>query len=353
MTTMSAQRYNIPLTEPFRIAIGTVTTAHNVLVTSRDADHAGFGEGAPFPVVTGEGPDEVAARLATWLSEDDTRRNESALGLAAGLAVETARLDLDARRDALPLCTHLTGAAPRAVTTSITIPLMAPERAATVARAWRDAGFQAFKVKAGGDIEADVARIRRVREAVGAAEVRVDANQGWSREQARDVLPALVDLGVDVLEQPLHRDDLDGHADLRGLGVPIMLDEAVFGVEDARRALRAGACDRINIKLQKTGSIDVALGIASLAAEADVPCMLGCMIESRVGILAAAHVVAAHDNIRWADLDGHTFLATDPVEGGGVIEDGAIRLDDAPGLGVIGVQAGAVIGTRHTVRRAA
>jgi len=341
MDDLTAHRYAIPLTEPFRIAIGTLTTADNVLVVASDGMHRGFGEGAPFPVVTGEEPADVQARLAAWLRDGarppaDTGR----LGLAAALAVETAQLDLQARRDGVPLCAHLSGAAPRPVATSITIPLMPPATAEVCARAHRAAGHRAFKVKAGGDLAADLERIARVREAVGTAEVRVDANQGWSREEAHRAIPHLLDLGVSVLEQPLHRDDLAGHAALIGHGLPIMLDESVFNEQDAERALRAGAADRINIKLQKAGSLRAALAIAEAAERHGVRCMVGCMIESRVGILAAAHVVAAHPNIEWADLDGHTFLAEDPVSGGPVIEGGAIRLGPAPGLGIRDVRAG-------------
>jgi L-alanine-DL-glutamate epimerase-like enolase superfamily enzyme len=154
-------------------------------------------------------------------------------------------------------------------------------------------------------------------------------------------LPKLRDLGVAALEQPLKKDDLAGHAALVAeKQVPIMLDESVFSPDDARRALAAKACDWINIKLQKSGGIGPGLAIAGLAQAAGVPCMVGCMVESRVGILQAGHLVLAHPNIQAADLDGHTFLAKDPVAGGGVITNGKLAIGTEPGIGVRDVAHG-------------
>jgi L-Ala-D/L-Glu epimerase len=346
MTHLTVHHYDLALSAPFRIAYDTVTHSRNLLVSAQRDGITGYGEAGPVPTITGEDQETTLRGLTAWLRSGGPTMEGvvpiDQLGIAGGLAANTALLDLAAREDGDPLCTFLSGARPRPIATSITVPLMTPDEAAPYAAVRRAAGFTIFKVKAGAGVDEDLERVRRVREAVGGCEIRVDANQGWSRAEAAHALPGLRDLGVDVLEQPLDRSDLDGHAALRGQGVPIMLDESVFGAADARRAIAAGACDRINIKLQKAGSPREALAIAQAAADADVPCMLGCMIESRVGILAAAHVVAAHDNIVWADLDGHTFLATEPVTGGPTIMDGVIRLDGSPGLGISAVAAGDV-----------
>ena len=335
--------YELPLATPFRIAYDTVTTSHNLLVRAEADGLVGHGEAGPVPTITGETTAMARAALEAWVRTDARMAPpcpEPRLGLAGSLAVETASLDLAAQHDGVPLCLHLTGRAPRPLATSITIPIEDAEAAQARAARHLAAGFLAFKVKTGAGLDDDLDRVRAVRKAVGAAEIRVDANQGWSLDEARRAAPVLADLGVDVLEQPLAKRDLEGHRALVDDGVlPIMLDESVFSVADARRALDAGAADRINIKLQKTGGIHEALRIADLAQERGVPCMIGCMIESRVAILAAAHVACAHDNIQWVDLDGHTFLAEDPVQGGAAIVDGRLDVGGRPGLGINGVRS--------------
>ncbi len=258
-------------------------------------------------------------------------------------AVEGALLDLAARKAGMPLCTFVAGRAPAPVPTSITLGLGEDRDLVPWVDRQVQAGFRILKVKGGLGVERDLARIKAVREAAGPKVVlRVDPNQAWSLAEAKAALPKLRDLGVAALEQPLKKDDLAGHAELVRLGqVPIMLDESVFSPADAARALAAKACDWINIKLQKSGGIGPGLAIADLAAAAGVPCMVGCMVESRIGILQAGHLVLAHPNIQAADLDGHTFLARDPVSGGGVITNGKLAIGTEAGLGVRDVAHGA------------
>ena len=343
----AAHVYDLPLATPFRIAYDTVTMSSNLLVTAERGGLRGHGEAGPVPTITGEDAVGTRERIGGWLTAGaplPTAWPTDALGLAGSLALQTALLDLEAREAGEPLCTHLRGRPPIDLVTSITLPL--EDNGAMVERAERHvaAGYRAFKVKAGGGLAGDLERIRLLREIVGSREIRVDANQGWSRADAARALPVLADLEVAVLEQPLAKSDLEGHAALVAAGtVPIMLDESVFSPADAQAAIAAGAADRINIKLQKAGSITAALAIADVCEAADIPCMVGCMIESRVGILAAAHVAAAHANIQWVDLDGHTFLADDPVRGGGSIEDGVLRMGRGEGLGLASVAAGATI----------
>lgn len=321
---------DVPLEMPFRIAYDTVTHARNLLVTVDADGEWGFGEGAPFPAVTGE---DQATVLADLGGDPTTRAGRAAVDLAAW--------DLRARRDGHSLARAL-GGAPGPVTTSITIPLVDEAGLVPLVRRRLDEGWSVLKVKAGLGVAADLRRIATVRDLAGGLEVRVDANQGWPLDHATAALPDLAELGVSVLEQPLARDDLAGHAALREAsrevdGPPVMLDESVFDPTDARRALDAGAADWINIKLQKCGGLTDALRIADVAQAAGVPCMVGCMLETRVGILAAAHLAAAHPNVRKADLDGAALLGSDPVTGGGRYDAGRILLSDEPGIGVTAV----------------
>lgn len=320
--------YDLRLESPFRIAYDTVTHARNVLLVVQGEQGPGFGEGAPVPTITGEDQEMVLGDLV------------GAPRTTAGLcALDMAWWDVQARTREVPLCTALTGAAPKRVPTSITVPLVEDSEVEALVERRKAQGFSIFKVKTGLNKDDDLRRLRQVRDAIGDFELRIDCNQGWSLADAKAALPALADLQVSALEQPLHKEDLAGHAELRVAsadigGPPVMLDESVFTTVDARRALDAQAADWINIKLQKSGGLTEALRIADLCREQDVPCMLGCMLESRIGILHGAHLAAAHDNIRKVDLDGAFLLASDPVHGGGFYENGWIVLDASPGIGV-------------------
>ena len=351
---MAVHALDVPLSSPFRIAYDTVTHIHNGLAVATSGDLAGFGEAAPVPTITSEDRAAGLKAFEAWQQAGGRlpadARDPASLAIPSPsmrTAVEGAALDLAARQDEVPLCTYLSGRAPAPVPTSITLGL--GDDAAVVP--WVDrqvaAGFRILKVKGGLGLDRDLARIRAVREAAGPkATLRVDPNQSWSRDEARRALPILRDLGVAALEQPLAKADLEGHAALVAQReVPIMLDESVFTAADARKALAAKACDWINIKLQKCGGLGPGLAIAEAAAAAGVPCMVGCMIETRVGILQAGHLVLSHPNIQAADLDGHTFLAADPVHGGGVIQNGKLAIGTEPGLGIRAVAHGAALAT--------
>lgn len=352
MATLRLRALDVALTQPFRIAYDVVTQVSNVLVEVEGDGHVGFGEAAPVKTITGETGPEAAAAFTAWRRAGGKLPSDARIvehlrlpSPAMRTAVEGALLDQQARTQDVPLCTHLTGAKPAAVASSITLGLGDDAAIEPWVAKQRAAGFRILKVKAGLGIDRDLVRVQRVREAAGpTVELRVDPNQGWSRADTERALPRLADLGVRLLEQPLPKHDLAGHAAVRRTarthGVALMLDESVFSPADAQAALQAQACDWINIKLQKCGGAGPALQIADLAQAAGVPCMIGCMVETRIGILHAVHVALAHDNIVAADLDGHTFLAADPVQGGPRFQDGHLDPGRAPGLGVSSVEAG-------------
>ncbi len=340
------RRLDVPLRSPFKISFETITHARNVLVRAAVGDTTGYGEGAPVPAITGETQDDVVADVRAWTDSAPALDNATDAGRYATLttaagraAAEGALLDAAARLAGAPLCTFLRDAPVGDVPTSVTLPLVGADEIEPLINRYKVDGFRIFKVKAGLGVDEDLERIRRIRELVGSAtELRVDPNQGWDRASSERALPRLRDAGVAFLEQPLARDDLKGHARLRALDeVPIMLDESIFSPDDARRAIKAEAADILNIKLAKCGGLLPGLEIADAAAEAGLECMVGCMLETRASIAQAAHLVLSHDAIRYADLDGATFLAVDPVEGGPQLRDGAVVVPDSPGLGVTGV----------------
>ncbi|HSH79754.1 MAG TPA: enolase C-terminal domain-like protein, partial [Herpetosiphonaceae bacterium] len=211
--------------------------------------------------------------------------------------------------------------------TSFTIAITAPAELAERVRA--AASYPILKVKLG--TARDVEIVRTIREHAPSARVRVDANGGWDADQALAILPALAELGVELVEQPLAPGDRAGLERLRRaqVGLPIVADESVKSASDI--VALAGLVDGVNIKLMKTGGIAGALAAIHTARACGLRIMIGCMIESSLGVTAAAHLLPLAD---WADLDGPLLIRDDPYQG--VVFDGAnLRLPDGPGLGVI------------------
>ena len=200
-------------------------------------------------------------------------------------------------------------------------------------------GFRILKIKVGRDGEGDVARMEAIRRAVGPdIRLRVDANQGWSAKQAVRIIRAMEDKGLDIdlVEQPVKAHDFAGMQYVTAeVATPILADESVFSAEDAIRLIEGRAADLINIKLMKTGGIYGALRICAIAETFGVECMIGCMLESKIAVSAAAHLAAAKGIITRADLDGPSLCSEDPYEGGPLYEGPWIRMNRTPGLGIV------------------
>ncbi|MEN8375966.1 MAG: dipeptide epimerase [Gemmatimonadota bacterium] len=195
-------------------------------------------------------------------------------------------------------------------------------------RAAETAGYPVIKVKVGTD--ADEASLAAIRDVRPDATLLVDANTAWTLQGAIDRLPMLEAYRVAVIEQPLHPDDEDSWLPLRrASSVPLVADESCLNAADVERL--AGNVDGINIKLAKCGSLTEARRMAEVARSHDMIVMLGCMVESTLGIAAGVQVAPLVD---YCDLDGAALLAEDPFTGPGLEADGSLRFNDEPGLGV-------------------
>jgi L-alanine-DL-glutamate epimerase-like enolase superfamily enzyme len=249
-------------------------------------------------------------------------------------AFETAFFDIIGKVAALPLF-RLFGSDDASFETDITTGIDTPGRMAENARKHAALGYKTLKIKLGTDPDEDIARLRAVRRAVGeSVRLRIDANQGWSVPQAVYALNRLAEFEVQFAEQPVVSSDISGLAAVRTQSpIPIMADESLFLPPDALNLIRAGACDYFNIKLMKAGGILNMVRIAHIADAANIKCMVGCMLESRVGLTAAAHVVASQSNIIFADLDGNAEHTVDPVIDGMTVNKGIITLPEKPGVG--------------------
>jgi len=243
---------------------------------------------------------------------------------AARVALSAALHDLVGKRLNQPVW-RLWGLDPaRAPRSSFTIGLDTPEKIRQ--KVQEASAYPILKIKLGTD--RDEAILRTVRDATDKP-LRVDANAGWTRERALHMLPILKEFGVEFVEQPLPPDDLEGLAAVRRRGIlPVVVDESCIVATDIPRL--AGAVDGINIKLAKCGSLREALRMIATARAHGMLVMVGCMIESSLGITAAAHFTPLVDA---ADLDGAALTVNDPFLGA-TIEGGQIRLPTGPGLGV-------------------
>ncbi len=347
ITGVEIYLFDIPLLQPFRIAIGEMKAATDLFVRIlTDGGLTGVGEACPFPPITGETQETNAAAakaIRGLIVGRDPLAIESLVrdigpivhsNPSAVAAFDMALFDLLGKAANLPVF-RLLGGDKASFETDITVGLDEPFVMAKRAAGYVAQGYKTIKVKVGEGIEIDVERMQAVRNAVGAAVgLRIDANQGWTPPHAIAALKRMAELKIQFCEQPVVASDHIGLKTVRDASpIPIMADEACFLPPDALALIRAEACDFLNIKLMKAGGILNSVRIAHLADAANMRCMVGCMLESRVALTAAAHVVASQGNIVYADLDGNSEHVQDPVLGGVKVEAGIMTLPETPGLG--------------------
>lgn len=344
-------RVSAPLHTPFVTALRRATTVETLVVEVVDADgRSGYGEAPQVWQVTGAsvaGSEacvrEILGPLLTGRDPDDLRARLAEVGRAvagneaAKAAVDTALHDLAARRLGVPLARFLGGTAAR-VPTDVTLSAGDAAALAAAARERVVEGFAVLKLKVGLDAAGDISRVREVRAATGPdTRIRLDANQGWTPREAVRVIQGIEDAGLDVelVEQPVPAWDLPGLAWVsERVSLPILADEAVYGVRDLVEVIRRRAADMVNVKLAKCGGLGPARTLLELAAAHGMGTVVGSMMESQVGIGAAASLVAAYGTTAVSDLDAAWWLADSPVEGGIRYEGAEVVLPDAPGLGL-------------------
>jgi L-alanine-DL-glutamate epimerase-like enolase superfamily enzyme len=331
---LRAATASLSLAEAFVIARGSRSAPSVVQLELEHDGIVGRGEAAPV-YYRGESSDSAADFLTIaapplvghdpFALEAIEERLEDVEGEAAGKAALDAALhDWIGRRLGVPLW-RLLGLSPEAPPTSYTIGIDSLE--GTRDRARRAREFRALKIKVGG--AEDLARLEAVREESDVP-LRVDANEGWTLESARDLMPELIRLGVEFVEQPFAADDLDSFRALRELSprLPVIVDEGCHDLRDVAPA--AGYADGINVKLAKSGGVREAVRMIHAARALGLRVMLGCMVESQLGVAPAAAIASLAD---WVDLDGHLLLADEPFTGLR-FEDGRVLPGMEAGLGV-------------------
>jgi L-alanine-DL-glutamate epimerase-like enolase superfamily enzyme len=337
------------LEEPYTIAYETVSTTTNILIRIvTDSPLVGLGCAAPDEPVTGETPEGVLRVVGELfapqiVNADPLRparlmsklRSHLATDPSAMAALDMALIDLMGKSAGLPAYKLLGGFRDR-FRISVTIGICPVAETVQRARDWQAQGFHALKIKGGLDVEQDVERILRVREAVGTGmELRFDANQGYTVEQSQAFVERTRDAKLELIEQPTPRAELEQIGRVtNSVHIPVMADESLMSLRDAFRLARRSLVDMVNVKLMKVGGIAEALHINSVARAARLEVMVGCMDECALAIGAGLAFALARPNVAYADLDGHIGLKGDPTTAAVKLRDGRLYPNPNPGLGL-------------------
>jgi L-Ala-D/L-Glu epimerase len=347
ITQINIYKFSIPM-HPFTIATGTMHYAQNIFIrVHTDAGFYGVGECSAFPMIAGETQAtcfEMAKDFAQlWKGKDpltiEERMNElhsfTAYNATIKSAFDMALFDIAAKNSKLPLYKFL-GGNKKKIETDLTIGIDTPDVMAQQASEFKNNGVRIIKIKLGKNGDDDIERVKRIRKAVGKKiKLRIDANQGWDYETAKEVLNAIAKYDIEFCEQPMRLWNDDKLPLLRKKSpVAIMADESVFDHHDAKRLIKAKACEYVNIKFAKSGGILEAKKINAVCEENGIPCMMGGMLESRIALTAFAHFATAHDNIIFYDMDtcllGHKI---DPVIEGVKFNGYFLDIPDNHGIG--------------------
>jgi L-alanine-DL-glutamate epimerase-like enolase superfamily enzyme len=348
ITGIDIRSLTLELKEPYSIAYETVTASTNVFLRlETDTGVVGCGCAAPDLEVTGETPASVeedmrAVVLPLLLGSDPLRVTRLIEYLRSGLnsspsvmaAVDMALHDILGKVCGQPLWRILGGYRDR-IETSVTIGIMPVDRTIAMAHDLAGKGFRCLKVKGGRELDEDVERVIRIREEVGPdIELRFDANQGYTPEEAVRFVTLSTPARIELIEQPTPREELEnlGRVTSR-VPIPVMADESLMNLRDAFRLASDGLVDMVNVKLMKVGGISDALQINSVARAAGLEVMVGCMDEAALAIAAGLHFALARPNVRYADLDGHLDLIDDPTAGAVILREGFLQPTGKPGLG--------------------
>lgn len=343
-------RMNLGNTRPYTIAFKTVDDVDSVFVKiTLENGVYGLGAGNPSQQVVGESLDDTLTTLSeehlAFLQGKDIRAFYALLDEvltrfpktpAARAALDIALHDAFTKYLDVPLAVFL-GQKIQKMETSVTIGIKNVEETMEEAKEYFDMGFRCLKVKTGRGVEEDVARMAKLREVYPKGmRIRVDANQGYGKQELEHFFKATEKMDIELIEQPVKAAEIELMKQLPDeIKAVIAADESLLSPENAFVLASPPHASKIfNIKLMKSGGIYPAQQIAQIARVSGTDLMWGCNDESAVSISAALHASLCYKNTKYIDLDGSLDLVVDAVEGGFNIENGWMSINGQPGLGV-------------------
>jgi o-succinylbenzoate synthase len=340
----------IPLKNNFVTALRRVSQLQTILVKiTTDSNIVGYGEAPPTAAVTGETVISIIESINSYIKPNIIGKEiedleyihniieKSIFGNnSAKAAIDMAIYDIYGKVNKKPLYKAL-GGTKSILETDITISVNDINTMILHSNQAVQSGFNILKIKVGKNGIKDIDIIKNINNALdGNIRFRIDANQGWTPEEAIKIITKLEDsnINIDFIEQPVKRTDIKGlKLVTKHSLVDIVADESVFNIDDAKKVIENKAANIVNIKLMKTGGIYNALKIYDLAMNNGIKCMVGCMLESKVGVTAATHLALAK-NINIIDLDSPLLCKTNPIRGGIGYTNDKIVVSDSYGLGI-------------------
>jgi L-alanine-DL-glutamate epimerase-like enolase superfamily enzyme len=341
---------NVELTDQFTISQGSVNRVNNLLISLTLTDGTtGYGEITPFSELSGEDRETCIQR---FFEVQESLLGKSILHIrkhsgflqeelptspSVRCGLEMSMLDAMTRQMNIPLWAYWGGLSDGTLETDVTIPILPFERSIELANNWIKKGFRTLKIKVGSNMENELKIIREIQKLDNTIRFIIDANQGFSENDALEFIRELINQGCRIIlvEQPVNRFDLDAMARLtRLLDIPVAADESVFSTEDLQKVIKAGAANVVNLKIMKTG-IFQALEIASTALSFGLDLMIGGMVETRLAMGCSTSIALGYYPIKYIDLDTPLLMKSDPMLGGYSYCGSEIRSWDTPGLGMV------------------
>jgi L-alanine-DL-glutamate epimerase-like enolase superfamily enzyme len=314
---IKTEEKKIALKTPFITALRRVDNIEFVRVSVTDENgNIGLGEAPATKAITGEGIENILDSIADVknilisqilpdalkLLHEKTICN---IGSSARAALDMALLSLIAESKSLPMYKYLGAKDFTPLKTDVTISLKTTSEMLEDAKSAFENGLDILKVKLGADIEHAIEVTKSIREELPFATIIIDANQAWNLQTTLKFIDAVLDSGIELIEQPVIASDLESLKIITDYSdIPILADEAVFSLEDAQKVVETKSADMINIKLMKCGGVTKAVEILEFCRANSVKCMLGSMLEGPISINAALHLAMAYsDVIKYIDLD--------------------------------------------------
>lgn len=330
IVSLETKVVKIPLKTPFITALRRVEDAEFVRVSIHcDNGSVGVGEAPATKAITGEGIEEILGSVESAANSlkgsfvlDALERihknidNGTTIGSSARAALDMALVSIITKSQDISLYQFLGAEKPCKLKTDVTISLNEPKKMLEDAREACQNGMHILKVKLGKDIEHAIDITKALNNEFPQARLLIDANQAWDEKQTKIYIDEVESLDIELIEQPVIAEDIKALKNITDYSnIPILADEAVFTLEDAKRVIDTKSAHMINIKLMKCGGVTTAVEILEFCRAHNVKCMLGSMIEGPHSINAALHIAMAYsDVIKYVDLDSPLLYKEMPNE---------------------------------------